>query len=123
VSYVCIGKILPMPKPKFMQRANSGREQFRFKQPTNIHLMLLHEADYLMLLQGIVKSPDIPAVNDHSFAGEGEALPLRPRCLWLRVLTPHWVATSSRGTFTKLPTTTVSPVVVAKIVGREEEEL
>jgi hypothetical protein len=40
--------------------------------------MFLHEADNLMLLQGIVESPDVPTVYDHESAGEeGEALPLR----------------------------------------------
>jgi hypothetical protein len=66
-----------------------------------------------MLLQGIVHSPDIPAIDYHRFAGGGNFLPLRLRCFWLRVLTPHWSSTLIKGTFTELPTTTMSPVVVA----------
>jgi hypothetical protein len=38
--------------------------------------MLLHEANNLMLLQGIIESPDIPAVYNYEIAGEGETLPL-----------------------------------------------
>jgi hypothetical protein len=76
--------------------------------------MLLHEANNLMLLQGIIKSPDIPAEYNYSFAGEGETLPLRPRCFWLRVRTPHWIDTSKIGAFTDLPAISTSPVLVAK---------
>jgi hypothetical protein len=50
-----------------------------------------------MLFQGIIESPDIPAVDNHEIAGEGEALPLL-RCLWLRLLTPLLAVTPKRGT-------------------------
>jgi hypothetical protein len=76
--------------------------------------MLLHEANNPMLLQGIVKSPDIPAVNDYSIVREGETLPLRPRYFWLQVLTPHCTDTSKRGAFIDLPAISTSPVLVTK---------
>jgi hypothetical protein len=64
--------------------------------------MLLYEANNLMLFQGIIESPDIPIVYNHGIVGEGETLPLRPRCFWLRVLTPVLVGSPKRGTFLQI---------------------
>jgi hypothetical protein len=58
--------------------------------------MLLHEANNLILFQGIIESPDIPAIYNHKIAGEGGTLPLLPRCFWLRVQTPLLVGTPKR---------------------------
>jgi hypothetical protein len=64
-----------------LHTSNLGREHLGFKKTTNIHLVLLYESNNLMLFQGIVKTPDIPARNNHVFSGEGGTLlPLLP-CL------------------------------------------
>ena len=46
----------------------------------DIDIMLLHEAKTLMMLEGVIETPDIQAENDHRFAREGEVLPLLPHC-------------------------------------------
>jgi hypothetical protein len=80
-SYISISKILSVVEPKFMHTSNSGREQFGFKKIANIHLIFLHEVNSLMLCQGIIKTPDIPAIDNHEFAGKGGTLPPLPLSL------------------------------------------
>ena len=41
--------------------------------------MLLHEARQLMLFQGVVEPPDVPAEDYHMCVGEGRTLPPLPR--------------------------------------------
>jgi hypothetical protein len=80
-SYISISKILSVLELKFMHTSNLGREQFGFKKTVNIHLRFLHEANNLMLFQGIIKTPDILVVDNHEFAGEGGTLPPLLFCL------------------------------------------
>jgi hypothetical protein len=81
-----------------MQPGYPRESQFSFKKSTNIHTEFLHEANHLMLLQGIIETLDIPTIYNHGDAGEGMALLLPVLVLMLLCFTLVLTEFPNKGT-------------------------